>query len=160
MMDRLWSPWRMQYIEDNDAPTCPFCISQQEAEQLSGLILSAKPCAYSILNLYPYNTGHLMVIPYRHIANISEITKTEFGEITGLLQDAVHALNRAFEPTGFNVGMNIGDSGGAGIPDHLHFHVVPRWTGDTNFMPVIGETKVMPESLQQTKSKLMDVWPD
>ena len=90
---------------------------------------------------------------------MSDITKTEFGEITSLLQDAVHALNRALEPTGFNVGMNIGDSGGAGIPNHLHFHVVPRWTGDTNFMPVIGETKVMPESLQQTKSKLMKVWP-
>ena len=95
-MDRLWSPWRMQYIEANNAPnTCPFCISRQEAEELSGLILSAKTYSYAILNLYPYNGGHLMVIPYRHIANISDITKTEFGEITGLLQDAVQALNRA-----------------------------------------------------------------
>ena len=159
-MERLWSPWRMQYIERNEAGAdCPFCIGRKDAEKLPGLIVAAGEVAYVILNLYPYNGGHLMVIPYRHVGDVLEITAEEFGEITGLLQDAVRALRGAMSPTGFNVGMNVGNAGGAGIPDHLHFHVVPRWDGDTNFMPVVGETKVMPESLEQTKAKLAEAWP-
>ena len=159
-MERLWSPWRMEYIErDKDGDDCPFCVTREEAEKLPGLIVAAGEQAYVILNLYPYNGGHLIVNPYRHVADVPEITPEEFANITSLLQDAVRALRGAMNPTGFNVGMNLGNAGGAGIPEHLHFHVVPRWDGDANFMPVVGETKVMPESLEQTKARLVEAWP-
>lgn len=159
-MERLWSPWRMEYVErDHAGDDCPFCITRAEAERLPGLIVAAGKLAYVILNLYPYNGGHLIVNPYRHVGDVVEITPEEFADITSLLQEAVRALRGAMKPTGFNVGMNMGSAGGAGIPDHLHFHVVPRWDGDTNFMPVVGETKVMPESLEQTKARLVEAWP-
>lgn len=159
-MERLWSPWRMEYIERDDAGAeCPFCITRADAEKLPGLVVAAGELAYVILNLYPYNGGHLVVNPYRHVGEMLEITAAEFADITSLLQDSVRALRAAINPTGFNIGLNLGSAGGAGIPGHLHFHVVPRWDGDTNFMPVIGETKVMPEGLEKTKARLVEAWP-
>ena len=160
-MERLWSPWRMEYIErDRDGGEgCPFCIDRDTAERRPGLVVAASELAYVILALYPYNHGHLVVNPYRHVGEVLEITAEEFADITGLVQDAVRALRAAMKPTGFNLGMNLGTTAGAGIPEHLHFHVVPRWDGDTNFMPMIGETKVMPESLEQTKARLVKAWP-
>ena len=160
-MDRLWSPWRMEYIErDRErGDGCPFCYTRAEAEELPGLVVAASELAYVILNLYPYNGGHLLVIPYRHVGEMLEITPAEFADFTGLLQDCVRGLRKGLNAAGFNIGLNLGDAGGAGMPEHLHFHVVPRWEGDTNFMPVAGETKVMPETLEQTKARLVESWP-
>ncbi len=160
-MDRLWSPWRMEYIERDRAAggRCPFCYTRSEAAELPGLVVAASELSYVILNLYPYNGGHLLVIPYRHVGEMLEITAAEFADITALLQDCVRGLRTVMNPAGFNIGLNLGDAGGAGMPAHLHFHVVPRWEGDTNFMPVVGETKVMPETLEQTKARLVETWP-
>ncbi|MDP6350201.1 MAG: HIT domain-containing protein [Chloroflexota bacterium] len=159
-MDRLWSPWRMEYIERDRAggDGCPFCYTRAEAAELPGLVVATSALAYVILNLYPYNGGHLLVVPYRHVGEMLDITPAEFADITGLLQDCVRGLRKVMNPAGFNIGLNLGAAGGAGMPDHLHFHVVPRWEGDTNFMPVVGETKVMPETLEQTKARLVEAW--
>jgi len=157
---RLYTPHRMAYIRGEGKPTaesCPFCeIPSLSDEQ--GLIVARGEVAYAVLNLYPYNSGHLMLVPHRHVAGYEELTVPEAQEIAQLTQHALRALRHASGAQGFNVGMNLGVVGGAGIAAHLHQHVVPRWGGDTNFMPVVGQTKVLPQLLPDTRDLLAEAW--
>ena len=151
-MERLWSPWRSHYVTgaggDED---CVFCAHEASDE---GGTLYRGSAAFVLLNAYPYNSGHLMVAPRRHVGEPSELSADESHELIDLTWAAIGVLNGALSPHGFNVGVNLGRVAGAGVPGHLHVHVVPRWGGDTNFMPVVGETKVLPESLEDTAAKL------
>jgi ATP adenylyltransferase len=157
-MQRLWTPWRMAYILDQDrkTPGCPFCVlpaSGAERDKES-LILFRGELVFAILNAYPYNPGHLMVVPYRHAPGFDELDRGELHEMTEVSQRAVLALRATSEPDAFNLGVNMGEVAGAGIADHIHQHVVPRWAGDTNFMPVVGQTRVLPQLLEETYDAL------
>jgi ATP adenylyltransferase len=163
---RLWTPHRMAYIKGESKPTglgpddgCPFCEIPKMRDE-DGLILERGRSAYAVLNLYPYNSGHLMVCPYRHVADFTDLDEPETAELAALTKRSVVALRKASGAHGFNIGMNLGTVGGAGIAAHLHQHVVPRWGGDTNFMPVIGRTKVLPQLLRDTRQMLVDAWPN
>jgi ATP adenylyltransferase len=155
-METLWSPWRMEYIQANkdesDDAGCILCRLRDGED--SERVLARTELAFVVLNKYPYNPGHLMVIPGRHVGDIEDLTDDESLELQRLLQRSVRALREESEPHGFNLGMNLGRIAGAGIPDHLHWHVVPRWSGDTNFMPVVGETRVLPELVEETARRL------
>ena len=158
---RLWTPHRMAYIrgEGPHGDGCPFC----EIPALSdgdGLVVTRGQLAYAVLNLYPYNSGHVMLVPYRHVAGYDELTEPEAREIAALTQHALRALRHVSGAQGFNVGMNLGVVGGAGIAAHLHQHVVPRWGGDTNFMPVVGGTRVLPQLLPKTRDLLARAWDE
>lgn len=153
-MDHLWSPWRLEYVTGGHAPSgCVFCAAQLEAAQ-APLVVYRGNAAYVILNLYPYNNGHLMVVPGRHIATLGEATPDELHELVQLTQRAEIVLRAAYQPHGLNVGINIGKAAGAGMADHLHIHVVPRWNGDTNFMTTVGEARVLPEVLEASANRL------
>ncbi|MFL5735722.1 MAG: HIT family protein [Actinomycetota bacterium] len=156
-MERLWSPWRMEYIEshknDERPEGCVFC-DLLEGNTDEERILERTELAFVTLAKYPYNPGHLLVLPVRHAGDVEGLSEEEDAEIARLLKRSLRALRDEEEPHGFNVGLNLGRVAGAGIPDHLHWHVVPRWGGDTNFMPVVGETRVLPELLQSTYDKL------
>jgi len=162
---RLWTPHRMAYIKGEGKPSgpgedevCPF----DEAPRLSdedGLIVARGELVYAILNLYPYNSGHLLVCPYRHVADYTELTVEETAEFAEFTKRAIAALRQASGAQGFNIGMNLGSVAGAGIAAHLHQHVVPRWGGDTNFMPVVGRTRVLPQLLADTRKLLAEAWP-
>ncbi|MFI5954064.1 HIT family protein [Cryptosporangium sp. NPDC051539] len=162
---RLWTPHRMAYIKGenkpagDDADGCPFCVMPSLPDE-QGLILARGSAVYALLNLYPYNSGHLMVVPYRHVADYPDLDATEVAELGAFTQDAMRAVRKASGAHGFNVGMNQGSVAGAGIAAHLHQHVVPRWGGDTNFMPVVGQTKVLPELLGETRALLAAAWAD
>jgi ATP adenylyltransferase len=162
-LDRLWTPHRMAYIRGESKPTddtegeCPFCrVPKLDDEE--GLVVRRGELAYVVLNLYPYAPGHLMVCPYRHIADYTETTDAEAAEIAELTKQAMRTLRRVSGAQGFNIGVNQGAVAGAGIAAHLHQHVVPRWLGDQNFMPIIGQTKTLPELLQSTRELLADAW--
>ncbi len=159
-MERLWSPWRMEYIRSarpTDKPGCIFCdLPAKEDEE--ALILSRSERAFALLNAYPYNAGHLMVAPFRHVGDLEGLADEELLEMDRLLRRSVEALREVAEPDGFNLGMNLGRVAGAGVPDHLHWHVVPRWDGDTNFMPVVGDTKVLPELIRESYEKLKPIF--
>jgi ATP adenylyltransferase len=156
-MDRLWSPWRMAYISGPKPQNCVFCQLPLENKDEANLILYRGALCYVMLNRYPYNNGHLMVIPYRHVDTPLALEPATLADIIELDNLCLAALGEAMHPEGYNIGMNLGAAAGAGIKDHVHLHVVPRWTGDTNFMPVIGETRVISESLEATYSKLKRV---
>ena len=159
---RLYTPHRMAYISGAAKPrddSCPFCDIPQLSDE-DGLVVARGRGAYAVLNLYPYNSGHLMLVPYRHVAGYDELTEPEAQEIAGLTQRAVRTLRHASGAQGFNVGMNLGVVGGAGIAAHLHQHVVPRWGGDTNFMPVVGGTRVLPQLLPDTRALLAQAWDE
>ena len=161
-LQRLWTPHRMAYIKagsEAGAEQCPFCriIAMDDAE---GLVIARGATVYAVLNLYPYNPGHLLVVPYRHIADYPDLTIQETTELATFTQLAMLASRRAAAPHGFNIGINQGSVAGAGIAAHLHQHVVPRWGGDANFMPVIGRTKVLPQLLAETHSLLVDAWKE
>ena len=154
-MEKLWRTWRMEYIETarEQEGGCIFCdlpLGQREET----MVLKDTGIAFVVMNLYPYNPGHLMVAPRRHTADLESLASEEMAEVGRLLQEAVGALKAAMAPEGFNIGMNLGRAAGAGVPGHLHWHVVPRWNGDSNFMPVLGETRVLPELVEQTFKKL------
>ena len=136
----------------DDGSSCVFCDLPQSEE--AGRIMAGTDLAYAVLNKFPYNPGHLLVVPRRHIGDVEELAAQENAELQSLLQRCVRALREESEPHGFNIGMNLGSVAGAGIPGHLHWHVVPRWSGDTNFMPVVGETRVLPELLEETARRL------
>jgi ATP adenylyltransferase len=162
---RLWTPHRMAYIKGEGKPSgagagdgCPFCEIPKMTDE-DGLIVARGRWVYSVLNLYPYNSGHLMVVPYRHVADYTELDEAEYDELARLTRRSLTALRKASGAQGFNVGMNLGHVAGAGIAAHLHQHVVPRWGGDTNFMPVVGRTKVLPQLLRDTRQILADAWP-
>jgi ATP adenylyltransferase len=159
-VERLWAPWRMEYIgsaREGKDEGCLFCEKPKEGDDEKALIVARTELSFAMLNRYPYNSGHLMVAPFRHVGELEEVKDDESLDMQQLLQRCITALKEAMQPEGFNFGMNLGVVAGAGIPDHLHWHVVPRWTGDTNFMPVVGEAKVLPEWLDETYSKLRDL---
>ena len=162
---RLWMPHRMAYIKGENKPAssdegdgCPFCRIPTLSDE-DGLIVRRAETAYAVLNLYPYNPGHLMVVPYRHLADYTDLTQPETAEFSEFTKRAVRALRQASGAQGFNIGINLGSVAGAGIAAHLHQHVVPRWGGDTNFMPVTGHTRVLPQLLADTRKLLADAWP-
>ncbi|WP_340540100.1 HIT family protein [Nocardioides sp. GXZ039] len=162
-LDRLWTPHRMAYIRGENKPsdatagTCPFCRVPALADD-EGLVVHRGELAYAVLNLYPYSPGHLMVCPYRHIGDYTETTDEEAAEIADLTRAAMRTIRGASGAAGFNIGMNQGHIAGAGIAAHLHQHVVPRWPGDQNFMPIIGRTKTLPELLTDTRALLAQAW--
>jgi ATP adenylyltransferase len=162
-LDRLWTPHRMAYIRGENKPAdetsgeCPFCRIQTLSDEQS-LVVRSGELAYVVLNLYPYSPGHLMVCPYRHIADYTDTTDPEVAELAELTKQAMRTLRAVSQAHGFNLGMNQGAVAGAGIAAHLHQHVVPRWGGDQNFLPVVGHTKALPELLQDTRALLADAW--
>jgi len=163
-LDRLWSPDRLAYIQGENRPDhdeagdeCPFCRAPNATDE-AGLVVARGKTVYAVLNLYPYNTGHLMVCTYRHVAAYVDLTDEEVHELGDFTQLAIRAITDAFAPHGFNLGMNQGHVGGAGIAAHIHQHVVPRWGGDTNFMPVIARTKVIPQALPDTRTAVATAW--
>ncbi|MCM3881795.1 MAG: HIT domain-containing protein [Vicinamibacterales bacterium] len=157
-MDRLWAPWRLAYVTAAPAPStdCIFCDALTSAD--AELTVFRARHAFVILNLYPYNNGHLMVVPNRHLNTLALLTPDEQQELMSLTRLSEMALSEAYRPQGLNVGINLGRAAGAGIENHLHIHVVPRWQGDTNFMTAVGETRVLPEDLRQTASNLRPVF--
>ena len=163
-LDRLWTPHRIAYIRgenkpaDSSAGECPFCRIQAWPDE-KGLVVRRGELAFAVLNLYPYSPGHLMLCPYRHIADYTDTTVEEAAEIAQLTRQAMTVVRSVSGAAGFNIGMNQGAIAGAGISAHLHQHVVPRWPGDQNFMPIIGKTKTLPELLQDTRRLLADAWP-
>ena len=160
-MDTLRASWRMQYIANSSAKNddgCIFCAYPEGDNDRENLLLYRGASCYALMNRYPYSPGHLMVIPYRHIADLLLLTPEENLEILSVAQKAVAALQCCMNPDGYNLGMNLGRSAGAGIDKHLHLHVVPRWSGDTNFMTVTAETRVLPEALEQTYDKVLAAW--
>lgn len=164
-MEKLWSPWRSKYIEsfksDEDKTKCVFCqMLNLDITDLDNLVVDKGELTITVLNLYPYNNGHLMIIPKRHTNDFSGLTKDEMYECFIKLQQAEKALSKILQPHGYNIGANIGRVAGAGIEEHIHFHIVPRWNGDSNFMPVIGEVKVISQDLAETKSKLLTAYAE
>jgi ATP adenylyltransferase len=157
-LERLWSPWRLAYVSGSgESKGCVFCDAQGDTDAAPLMLFRGATC-FVILNLYPYNNGHLMVVPNRHVATLADSTPAELDEMMRLTQAAEMALTEAYRPQGINVGMNLGHPAGAGVADHLHVHVVPRWTGDTNFMSVVGNVRVLPEDLEQTGIRLRPVF--
>ena len=152
-MKVLWAPWRLKYITADKEEGCIFCKKPKEGNDKENLILYNGETSYIIMNRYPYSNGHLMTVPYKHTNNFSELDQEERLELMNLTAKCIDIL-QAIKPEGFNIGMNLGRTGGAGIDDHLHFHIVPRWNGDNNFMPVIGDVRVMPEYLEETYETL------
>jgi len=149
-MERIWAPWRGDYVTGAKNPEgCFFCRKGQPGDDAARHILFRGRDCFVLLNRYPYNSGHLMIAPYRHTADFAGLSPREAAELLKLAQDSVRVLEERVKPQGFNLGFNLGRSAGAGVADHLHLHVVPRWDGDTNFMPVLGATRVMPQSLEE-----------
>ena len=168
-MDRLWAPWRLSYVTAAQVPAsdCIFCDARAgRPPSLSGvggpgdadLVILRGRHSYVILNLYPYNNGHLMVVPNRHLSSLQALTPDEQAELMQLTRLAEMALNEAYRPQGINVGINLGKAAGAGIENHLHIHLVPRWSGDTNFMTAVGQTRVLPEDLGATAARLRPIF--
>ncbi|UCF63783.1 MAG: HIT domain-containing protein [bacterium] len=156
-MENLWAPWRMEYIlkeKQGISEPCIFCHRLKQKRDRKNLILYRSEDAFIIMNRYPYNNGHLMVVPYRHSGDISDLETDEKADLFHLVQLSIQVLQKDMIPHGFNIGMNLGRVAGAGVEDHIHFHVVPRWNGDTNFMPVISNTKVISEALDKSYQKL------
>ena len=153
-MQKIFAPWRIEYIKMEKMEGCIFCKLPAMHEDEKNLILYRGKYAFVIMNNYPYNPGHVMVAPYRHVANFEDLKSEEVMEIYGLISLMLRVIRKAMEPHGFNIGMNLGRVAGAGIEDHLHVHIVPRWNGDTNFMPVLADTKVIPQALEDTYKEL------
>ena len=160
-MQRLWAPWRMQYVSAADnGQTCVFCDHLQAGDDVGAHILHRAERTFVIMNAFPYNTGHVMIAPVRHVGELSDTTSEERAEMMEVTHLSTEVIGRALAPHGFNIGMNLGTVAGAGIPGHLHVHVVPRWGGDTNFMTTVGETKVLPEDLTDTDAKLRPLFAE
>jgi len=153
-MERIWAPWRIEYILQEKDKGCIFCEKIKEKRDKKNYILYRGRLGFIIMNIFPYNSGHLMVAPYKHTADLGDLEEKELTELMVLVRESMGILRRALNPEGFNLGMNLGKCAGAGVIDHLHFHIVPRWQGDTNFMPLFSETQVMPELLESTYKKL------
>lgn len=158
-MDHLWTPWRMSYIETlKDAPqACVFC-AKLECDDKEEFVLRRGETCYAALNVFPYNSGHILIVPHSHVKDLEELPCDCLLEMMTLCQQALAALRLGYHPRGFNVGFNLGTAAGAGLPDHLHMHVVPRWTGDSTFMSVFGNTRILPESLDESWQRLRTVW--
>ena len=153
-MEQIWAPWRMEYIQQEKPEGCILCDKPKENKDDNNHILFRGKHNFVIMNNFPYNPGHLLVAPYRHVDSLDELTNPELHEHADLTKKCITILKQSFNPTGFNVGTNMGKVAGAGIADHVHTHIVPRWQGDTNFMPVIAGLRVVPEALSETYHKL------
>jgi len=153
-MEILWAPWRVKYIKKIKNKTCFLCEAIKEKTKRKKFVLIKTKKAISILNIYPYNNGHTLVAPCRHIGSLEKLTSQEIEEIFSQINKVISALKKAFKPSGFNLGLNIGKPAGAGLTSHLHIHIVPRWQGDTNFMPLLNSTKVMPQALEETYKEI------
>lgn len=161
-MERLFSPWRSKYIETfskpkKGRPKCILCKAYRQDDDDERLIVTRAKVCYVMMNLYPYNSGHVMIVPYRHIGDVARLSDKEALEAMTLIKKMTRALRKVLQPDGFNIGFNIGRTAGAGIDKHLHFHVVPRWNGDTNFMPILADTKMISEDMRETLIKLRKV---
>lgn len=163
MADQLWSPWRMRYIRGHSPggeSECIFCDKIDADDDADAHILTRGETCFVTLNLYPYNNGHMMVVPYQHTGDLAELPPGTLAELMTLTRQGVLVLREAHNPEGFNIGINLGSAAGAGIAEHLHQHIVPRWQGDTNFMTSIGETRVIPEWIDETYAELKRVWDE
>lgn len=159
-MKRIFAPWRYKYVSDPDAEGCIFCNAvSSDDDRKSGVLFRGK-FSFVIINKYPYNNGHVMVAPYKHTGNFGDLSKEEMLEMSTLIQKWQEVLKKAMKPEGFNIGMNLGRIAGAGFEEHLHYHLVPRWGGDTNFMPIIGETKVVPMSIDEAHELLLGIYKE
>jgi len=158
MIQPLWAPWRLQYILSKKSCACIFCEEPREDRDRENLILYRGSQGFVIMNLYPYNNGHLMVVPYRHLYSITELTAEELLDLMRMTQRSVACLKEVYKPEGFNIGLNIGKVAGAGIEEHLHFHIIPRWVGDTHFMALLSEVRVIPEHIMHTYDRLLPVF--
>jgi ATP adenylyltransferase len=151
--ERIWAPWRLPYVKDaskDSGEECIFCVKPAAEDDEANLIVHRGERCFVILNLFPYTNGHLMIAPYEHVGTLPELDAATVAEIMALTQEAMRVLERVYEPHGYNVGFNQGRVAGAGVEHHIHMHVVPRWGGDTNFMPVLADTRVMPQSLEDS----------
>lgn len=157
-MERLWAPWRLQYVTQEKPGGCIFCDKPLLGDDRAAHIVHRGALAYVILNAYPYNNGHVMVAPFAHISEFEELPPETLHEMMDLAQRCTRALKLVFHPDGLNLGFNLGTAAGAGIKDHLHLHLVPRWSGDTNFMPVLADVRVIPQSLDQSYEQLAEAF--
>lgn len=154
-MNHLWSPWRMEYIENsNKVDGCVFCLIQELQDGEESLIAFRGELSYVVLNRYPYTSGHLMVVPYKHVSTLEQVDAITRSEMMELTACCMTVLRKLYTPQGFNMGANIGEAAGAGVKDHVHIHIVPRWAGDTNFMSTVGDARVLPESLETTYQRV------
>jgi ATP adenylyltransferase len=159
MAEQLWAPWRLEYVQAaDDQPGCIFCLAV-EGDDEERLVVHRGRSALVLLNKFPYASGHLMVAPLRHEADIAALQDEEIVEVHRLASQGIGALAQLYSPQGYNLGWNLGRVAGAGVADHVHLHAVPRWVGDTNFMPVLADVKVIPEHLQETRTRLAAAWP-
>lgn len=162
-MEKLWSPWRSNYIESfktrKDDDACIFCEAPKlDTDHKESLVVYKNDLCYAMLNLYPYNNGHMMIIPYRHICDMSSLEDNEMDEMMRTVKLSIKALEMVMKPHGYNFGANLGKAAGAGIDSHLHFHIVPRWNGDSNFMPVLGDVKIISQDLLAAKKNLIEAF--
>ena len=159
-MDYLFTPWRMQYIQNHESSGgCVFCDALKMADGLENLIIHRAERAFVICNRFPYSTGHLMVVPYQHLSTLEALDQEVRHDLVDLVAKASEVLRDVYKPDAFNIGLNVGAAAGAGVADHLHFHIVPRWNGDANFMTVVGGTRVLPEDLESTYRRVTAAWP-
>lgn len=158
-METMWSPWRMKYINNTDKPgECVFCTAPQLPDGPDNLIVHRGEHAFVILNRFPYTTGHLMIVPFEHQSSLDALTTETRAEMMELVNQAIKVMRKEYKPQGFNVGINLGSAAGAGIAEHMHIHIVPRWNGDTNFMSTVGEVRVLPEELEATLARVTKAW--
>ena len=153
-MKKLWAPWRSKFIYNRKKKGCIFCRAAKAKNDKSHFVVERSKLSFSVLNIYPYNNGHLMIAPYRHKGSITDLTQGEIADLMKLSQKSVRLLNKLLKPHGYNMGFNIGKVSGAGFPGHIHMHIVPRWEGDTNFMPILSKTKIVSESLNSLYRRL------
>jgi ATP adenylyltransferase len=161
-MKRLFSPWRMKYIQNtkgNDG-SCFFCSAIGKHDNVENLVIARGKVSFALLNLFPYTSGHMMVAPFAHKPNLDELTPQSRGEMMEMVAQCIVVLKKVYSPQAFNVGANIGEAAGAGVPGHVHLHIVPRWAGDTNFMSTVGEVRVLPETIDQTYNRVLAAWQD
>lgn len=158
VMDKLWAPWRIKYVTEVDKKSkgCIFCGINKDKKDKKNFIFIRSKYSYSVLNIFPYNNGHVLIVPNRHVDDLSKLKREERDDIFDLLDETKSLLEEVLNPNGYNIGINLGRAAGAGVPGHVHIHIVPRWVGDMNFMPVVGSTKVISESLQALYKKLID----
>lgn len=158
-MHRIWSPWRMKYIEENsDHDQCPFCRVYSGSDDQENLVIFRGENTFVMLNRYPYTTGHILILPVLHQEKLSELDQDTRAEMMELIKQGGDTLQAVYHPEGMNIGLNLGTAAGAGIPKHLHWHIVPRWMGDTNYMTTVGGVRVLPEALEDTYQKILSSW--
>jgi len=158
-MDHLWSPWRMKYIRrQRSSKGCVFCDAVKLEDGEENLVITRGKHAYVIMNQFPYTSGHIMIVPFIHVDAFEKLNEETCSEVMRFTKEGIHAINKVYKPDGYNMGANLGASAGAGIASHIHFHLVPRWDGDTNFMTAVGATRVLPEDIIETYQRLQQAW--